>query len=97
MQNINKKFTNFLTFLKEIDFPEEYINEISQVNSIIFITKLKTELDKYNCCSEMDKIISLEKNFSEKYNIELYEYSTDDKHKFRRYLLYFYKISQTLL
>ena len=57
MEILSKRYANFLKFLKDMELGSKpYVKDLEQVNSIIFITKLREEVDKYKNGSDEDKI-----------------------------------------
>ena len=101
MEDINKKYINFIQFLKSFTLNntkiKDYITDLEQCNTIIFISKLR---QKMNAIGERNEQTLIEKSFNEMQqhlNIDLNKEKPEDIDKFKRYLLYFYRISKTIL
>ena len=97
MDILSKRYANFLKFLKDLGLGSEpYVRELNQVNSIIFVTKLREGVDKYKQGSDKEKI---DKGFDEmikELNINPNDYKKENITKFKRFLLYFYLTSKEL-
>lgn len=94
-----KKYSNFLVFLKSLGLgSNQYVKDLEQCNSLIFLAKLREEMDKINS-GYTDTILAdkVLRKLVKDLNIDVSDYENSDIDKFRRYLLYFYKISKVIL
>ena len=98
MDQINKKYVNFQSFLRSLNLEDnQYIKDIEQVNCIIFITKLRQELDKHEGETEKEKVDNAFKKLAITMKLNVTDYKDEDITKFKRYLLYFYLTSKQIL
>ena len=87
----------FLEFLRSLGLGDnQYIKDLQQVNSVLFVTQLKSQLDKYKG-SDDTKVENGFGDLVKQLNIDTEEYKKEDITKFKRFILYLYIIQYLML
>lgn len=98
-KEVTQKYHNFILFLKSLGVQGEYMSQLEQCNVVMFISFLKSELAKLSVQTKEENQI-VEAGFTKlvaEMKIDTSKYSMEDLNKFKRYIIYFYRVSSVIL